>query len=100
MSISIVQGGPRGQVRVADSSATIVRSAALGPPVLMKPRLARIKSGSNLDTLVRKHAAFVAGQTSPLSQCGGIDYEGPTACAADHTCTEINAWYYQCLPDN
>ncbi|KAJ6566048.1 hypothetical protein B0H19DRAFT_1136794 [Mycena capillaripes] len=45
-------------------------------------------------------AAFVAGQTSPLSQCGGIDYEGPTACEADHTCTEVNAWYYQCLPDN
>lgn len=58
MSISIVQGGPRGQVRVADSSATIVRSAALGPPVSMKARLARIKSGSNLDTLVRKHGAL------------------------------------------
>ncbi|KAJ7850150.1 hypothetical protein B0H14DRAFT_2582102 [Mycena olivaceomarginata] len=70
---ALLPGGPRAQVRIADSSATIVRSAALGPPVFMKPRLARIKSGSNLDTLVRKH-----GQTSPLSQCGGIDYEGPT----------------------
>ncbi|KAJ7315547.1 hypothetical protein DFH08DRAFT_893346 [Mycena albidolilacea] len=42
--------------------------------------------------------AFVAGQNIPLGQCGGIDYAGPTACGANLSCTEINAWYYQCLP--
>ncbi|KAJ6568840.1 hypothetical protein B0H19DRAFT_1134021 [Mycena capillaripes] len=37
-------------------------------------------------------AAFVAGQTSPLSQCGGIDYEGPTgslSCGSTGSLTRI-----------
>jgi len=42
---------------------------------------------------------FAAGQNPPLGQCGGIDYAGPTACEPNLSCTELNPWYYQCLPE-
>ncbi|KAK0641010.1 hypothetical protein B0T16DRAFT_334141 [Cercophora newfieldiana] len=39
--------------------------------------------------------------TTPLAgrwaQCGGIGFQGPTACAAPWTCTYQNDWYSQCL---
>ncbi|KAK6354250.1 hypothetical protein TWF730_008662 [Orbilia blumenaviensis] len=31
------------------------------------------------------------------AQCGGINYNGPTACEAPWTCTVLNPYYYQCL---
>ncbi|KAJ7642097.1 hypothetical protein FB45DRAFT_901791 [Roridomyces roridus] len=40
-------------------------------------------------------AAFA--QNVGYSQCGGIDYEGPTACQDGFACTAINPWYSQCL---
>lgn len=43
-----------------------------------------------------------AGTTSTATaahwgQCGGIGWTGATTCASGYTCTEINAYYYQCL---
>ncbi|KAK1942714.1 N-acetyltransferase 8 [Phytophthora citrophthora] len=31
-------------------------------------------------------------------QCGGEDYEGPTACTAGSVCKVFNSWYSQCVP--
>lgn len=39
-----------------------------------------------------------AGTVPEYGQCGGIDYTGLTKCAAPFVCTELNAWYFQCLP--
>jgi len=30
-------------------------------------------------------------------QCGGIGWTGATTCAGGYTCTDLNAYYYQCL---
>ena len=37
-----------------------------------------------------------AGSVAMWGQCGGINYTGPTACAAG-TCTEMNPYYSQCV---
>ncbi|KAK3986185.1 Alpha/Beta hydrolase protein [Cladorrhinum sp. PSN332] len=38
------------------------------------------------------------GPTSPKwGQCGGIGWNGPTACVSGTTCNKINDWYFQCL---
>lgn len=31
------------------------------------------------------------------AQCGGIGWTGATTCASGYTCTELNAYYSQCL---
>jgi uncharacterized protein YkwD len=31
-------------------------------------------------------------------QCGGKFWEGPKCCPADHTCSEIDEWYFHCAP--
>ncbi|PVF91270.1 hypothetical protein CPB86DRAFT_792172 [Serendipita vermifera] len=42
----------------------------------------------------------LASAQSPLwGQCGGIGWSGPTVCAQG-TCTKLNDWHYQCLPDS
>ncbi|KAK4033644.1 hypothetical protein C8A01DRAFT_49796 [Parachaetomium inaequale] len=40
-------------------------------------------------------AADVAGL---WSQCGGINYTGPTTCVSGAVCTAYNDWYHQCTP--
>ncbi|RJE19257.1 endo-glucanase [Aspergillus sclerotialis] len=35
---------------------------------------------------------------SLYGQCGGNSWSGPTACAAEATCTSYNDYYYQCVP--
>ncbi|KAK5661348.1 hypothetical protein OQA88_11244 [Cercophora sp. LCS_1] len=38
------------------------------------------------------------GPTSPRwGQCGGIGWNGPTACVSGTTCTRLNDYYHQCL---
>ncbi|KAK4184909.1 family 1 putative carbohydrate esterase [Podospora australis] len=38
------------------------------------------------------------GPTSPRwGQCGGNNWNGPTACESGTTCQKINDWYHQCL---
>ncbi|KAK4237012.1 carbohydrate esterase [Achaetomium macrosporum] len=40
-----------------------------------------------------------AADTAGLwSQCGGINYSGPTQCVSGAVCTKYNDWYYQCVP--
>ncbi|EKM61688.1 carbohydrate esterase family 1 protein [Phanerochaete carnosa HHB-10118-sp] len=41
---------------------------------------------------------LAVAQVAEWGQCGGIGYAGSTVCAAGTTCTEINAYYSQCLP--
>ncbi|KIJ67924.1 glycoside hydrolase family 5 protein [Hydnomerulius pinastri MD-312] len=43
-------------------------------------------------------AVVASAQTvAEWGQCGGINYTGPTTCAAGLSCVEINSYYYQCL---
>lgn len=35
---------------------------------------------------------------STWTQCGGIGWSGATCCSSGNVCTEINAYYFQCLP--
>ncbi|KAI5121415.1 hypothetical protein M0805_003187 [Coniferiporia weirii] len=40
----------------------------------------------------------VAAQQSLYGQCGGIGWTGATTCVAGSVCTELNDYYFQCLP--
>jgi len=37
-------------------------------------------------------------QSALYGQCGGIGWTGSTTCVAGATCTELNSYYFQCLP--
>ncbi|EGN97356.1 glycoside hydrolase family 5 protein [Serpula lacrymans var. lacrymans S7.3] len=43
-------------------------------------------------------ALSVQGQAALYAQCGGIGWTGATTCATGAVCTDINSYYYQCLP--
>jgi len=44
-------------------------------------------------------AASVNAQRQSLwGQCGGIGWTGPTQCVDGAYCSQLNPWYYQCLP--
>ncbi|KAG9051771.1 Manganese dependent endoglucanase Eg5A [Serendipita sp. 407] len=45
-------------------------------------------------------AQLVAGQSPLWGQCGGINWTGSTTCVSGSTCTKLNDWYYQCLPNS
>ncbi|KAF7796441.1 hypothetical protein EIP86_007618 [Pleurotus ostreatoroseus] len=47
-------------------------------------------------TLVSSQGVFA--QQAEWGQCGGIGWTGATACVSGTVCTEINAYYSQCLP--
>ncbi|RXW23287.1 hypothetical protein EST38_g2580 [Candolleomyces aberdarensis] len=38
------------------------------------------------------------GTAALFAQCGGVNYNGPTACASGSTCVYSNDYYSQCLP--
>ncbi|KAJ7328428.1 glycoside hydrolase [Mycena albidolilacea] len=40
----------------------------------------------------------VAGQAVEWGQCGGMGWMGATTCVSGTVCTELNEWYFQCLP--
>ncbi|TBU49701.1 beta-glucosidase [Dichomitus squalens] len=40
----------------------------------------------------------VLGQSGLYQQCGGIGWTGATTCVAGAVCTELNDYYFQCLP--
>lgn len=39
------------------------------------------------------------GAAAAWEQCGGVDFTGPTTCA-EGTCTKIDEYYHQCIPDD
>jgi len=39
-----------------------------------------------------------AASVAIYGQCGGIGYTGSTTCDAGTVCTDLNAYYFQCLP--
>ncbi|KAF0709486.1 Aste57867_5902 [Aphanomyces stellatus] len=39
------------------------------------------------------------GQVEIYGQCGGNNYNGPTACQDDLHCQVWNEWYHQCIPE-
>ncbi|KZS93371.1 cellulase [Sistotremastrum niveocremeum HHB9708] len=43
-------------------------------------------------------AAPAFAQVQEWGQCGGIQWTGQTSCASGLVCTELNPYYYQCLP--
>ena len=56
---------------------------------------------TTLSTLVRTSAATapaVTGSVALYGQCGGVNFQGATSCAAGATCKEQNAYYSQCVP--
>ncbi|KAJ3826628.1 endo-1,4-B-xylanase A [Lentinula raphanica] len=44
------------------------------------------------------YATLAVAQSQEWGQCGGIGWTGPTTCVSGTVCTEINAYYSQCLP--
>ncbi|KAL9715274.1 Beta-glucosidase cel3A [Leucoagaricus gongylophorus] len=42
--------------------------------------------------------AFVKAQQPAWAQCGGIGWTGGTTCVSGSVCTEINEFYFQCIP--
>ncbi|OCH95076.1 glycoside hydrolase [Obba rivulosa] len=43
-------------------------------------------------------APFVTAQSAEWGQCGGIGWTGATTCVSGTVCTELNSYYFQCLP--
>ncbi|KIJ68221.1 glycoside hydrolase family 5 protein [Hydnomerulius pinastri MD-312] len=43
-------------------------------------------------------ALTVKAQQAIYAQCGGINWTGGTTCVSGTVCTELNSYYYQCLP--
>lgn len=43
-------------------------------------------------------AGLASAQQSVWGQCGGINWTGPTTCAAGSYCMHYNDWYFQCIP--
>ncbi|KAL0566558.1 hypothetical protein V5O48_015449 [Marasmius crinis-equi] len=43
---------------------------------------------------------MVSAQAPAWGQCGGIGWTGETTCEEDATCTRINDWYFECVPDD
>ncbi|KAH7911414.1 glycoside hydrolase family 6 protein [Hygrophoropsis aurantiaca] len=41
---------------------------------------------------------FAHAQVALYGQCGGVNWTGGTTCVSGATCTELNSYYYQCLP--
>jgi len=39
----------------------------------------------------------VVGTVAEYGQCGGIGWTGATACVSGYKCTQLNAYYFQCL---
>ncbi|OAK97862.1 endo-1,4-beta-xylanase [Phaeosphaeriaceae sp. SRC1lsM3a] len=42
----------------------------------------------------------VLAAVQPYGQCGGMNFQGETACAEGWTCTKFNDWYSQCVGGN
>ncbi|KAJ7679667.1 mannanase [Mycena rosella] len=42
--------------------------------------------------------ASAVGQAVEWGQCGGIGWMGATTCVSGTVCTELNTYYFQCLP--
>jgi cellulose 1,4-beta-cellobiosidase len=40
----------------------------------------------------------VLAQQTVYGQCGGIGWSGPTTCTSGNFCSQLNAYYFQCLP--
>lgn len=53
--------------------------------------------GGGSGTTTAPSAPSSTGTVTEYGQCGGIGYTGPTACASPNVCTELNAYYSQCL---
>ncbi|TCD67531.1 hypothetical protein EIP91_012285 [Steccherinum ochraceum] len=50
-----------------------------------------------LEQLVLRSGSVFA-QSGVYQQCGGIGWTGPTTCVSGAVCTELNDYYFQCLP--
>ncbi|KAI0689890.1 endoglucanase [Cytidiella melzeri] len=51
-----------------------------------------------LASVILALAAVGLAQQSEWGQCGGIGWTGATTCVAGTTCSELNAYYSQCIP--
>ncbi|EPS40512.1 hypothetical protein H072_5641 [Dactylellina haptotyla CBS 200.50] len=53
---------------------------------------------TDLVALLLLHAAGTYAQSPVYGQCGGVNWTGPTTCAAGSTCVYSNPYYSQCIP--
>ncbi|EJT80148.1 xyloglucanase [Gaeumannomyces tritici R3-111a-1] len=76
-------------------STTLVTSTTTSATTTSKPMTTSMSTSSSARPTTTGGGG---GPTVPrYGQCGGIGYGGPTVCAAPHTCTKQNDWYWQCL---
>ncbi|KAH7930545.1 cellulase-domain-containing protein [Leucogyrophana mollusca] len=45
-------------------------------------------------------AITVRAQQAIYAQCGGVNWTGGTTCVSGTVCTELNSYYWQCLPSS
>lgn len=70
-------------------------TASPAPPVTTTP-----SNSNNSNNGGGGGGAPPAGPTADKwSQCGGANFQGPTACAAGSTCVKQSNWYSQCKPE-
>ncbi|KZW00840.1 hypothetical protein EXIGLDRAFT_123379 [Exidia glandulosa HHB12029] len=53
---------------------------------------------NSLLVVVAAAAAAVYAQQPAWAQCGGIGWSGGTTCVSGYYCSNINAYYFQCVP--
>ncbi|KAK0610812.1 hypothetical protein B0T14DRAFT_500029 [Immersiella caudata] len=53
---------------------------------------------SRVLALVVALSTTASAQQSLWGQCGGNNWTGPKTCVSGAYCSELNPWYYQCLP--
>ncbi|KAJ7046305.1 hypothetical protein C8F04DRAFT_1227461 [Mycena alexandri] len=108
MSISILQGSSwlTPVEHASDSSAKMFRSATLSQfAYLMTVVSKRIKSGHGTDGLSKNDTLIVTAYFGVVGRevRGGTESPSGTVwrdrLRGTHRCTELNPWYYQCLPE-
>lgn len=91
------------------SSSSAVESACpttLSTSTVKPPASSSSPSSSSVPPVVTRTSTTTTAKPPATSapalaqkwqQCGGIGWQGPTACVAGSTCQKQNDWYYQCL---
>lgn len=93
-------------VATATASATVPGATGGSPVTTTAAGVTTTKATTTLVTSTKATtsaaqptttAPSTGGQAQKYGQCGGIGWTGPTTCVSGTTCTELNAYYSQCL---
>ena len=99
----------------SSSSAAASSSSSAAPSTLVTSTRAASSSSSAAATTSAAETTAIASTTAATSatttvtgdvsaqtlygQCGGVNWTGPTSCAAGSTCTQYNTYYSQCVEE-